>query len=210
MPSIASRKSLFAPRRLSGARLAAAGIACAFIGGCAWISEYDPATRWIYRIDVQQGVVVTQEMAAQLRPGLTRDQVRFVLGNPPLTDLYNPNRWDYVYRFQAGRGGVEERRFTVYFDKDLMVRAEGDPLPTEAAFVASRIKLNIDQNRRASGSSETGTSSESSVPDDDNSPTYWERIKGWFGGAPGSGPETPPASPTVPAAPNGPGDRPSS
>ena len=91
-----------------------------------------------YKINIQQGVVVTQEMADQLKPGMTRDQVRFVLGTPILTDPFHKDRWDYPFRFQPGRGRIEERRYTVYFENDRLVRANGDALPTEEEFAASR------------------------------------------------------------------------
>lgn len=81
-----------------------------------------------YRIDVQQGNVLTQEMVAQLRPGLTRDQVRFVLGTPLLVDMFHADRWDYIYRLQKGStGAVETRRFTVFFDGEgKLYRVTGD------------------------------------------------------------------------------------
>jgi len=56
-----------------------------------------------YRIDVRQGNFVTQEMVAQLKPGLTRDQVRFILGSPLVADMFHVDRWDYVYRFRPAR-----------------------------------------------------------------------------------------------------------
>lgn len=72
-----------------------------------------------YRIDVQQGNVLTQEMVAQLKPGQTREQVRYILGTPLLADIFHARRWDYVYRLQAGRTGeVSERRLTVFFDDE--------------------------------------------------------------------------------------------
>ena len=91
-----------------------------------------------YRLNIQQGVVVTQEMADQLQTGMTRDQVRFVLGTPILTDPFHKDQWDYPFRFQPGRGPVEERRFTVFFQDDKLVRYNGDSMPTEAEFAASR------------------------------------------------------------------------
>lgn len=91
-----------------------------------------------YKINIQQGVVVTQEMADQLKLGMTRDQVRFVLGTPILTDPFHKDRWDYPFRFQPGRGPIEERRFTVWFDNDVLARYNGDSLPTEEQFAASR------------------------------------------------------------------------
>lgn len=79
-----------------------------------------------YRIDVRQGNFVTQEMVAQLKPGMTRDQVRFILGTPLVADIFHAERWDYVYRFQPGKGAVQQRRLTVYFDNDKLARVAGD------------------------------------------------------------------------------------
>ncbi len=99
-----------------------------------------------YRINIQQGVVVTQEMADQLNVGMTKDQVRFVLGTPILTDPFHANRWDYPFRFQPGRGAVEERRFTVYFADDKLTGYNGDSLPTEEEF-AKQPELRDDAHR---------------------------------------------------------------
>ncbi|MEY2633830.1 MAG: hypothetical protein RIR00_2484 [Pseudomonadota bacterium] len=81
-----------------------------------------------YKIDVQQGNVVSHEMVAQLRPGQTRDQVRFILGTPLLADVFHKERWDYVYRFENGlNGAVTSRQFSVYFDQDgRLFRVGGD------------------------------------------------------------------------------------
>ena len=86
-----------------------------------------------YRIDVQQGNVLSQEMVSQLRPGLTRDQVRFILGTPVLMDMFHANRWDYFYSLQKGRSGeIESRRFSVFFDADgRLVRVSGDVAPAQ-------------------------------------------------------------------------------
>ena len=90
-----------------------------------------------YRIDVRQGNFVTQEMVAQLKPGLTRDQVRFILGSPLLVDMFHSDRWDYVYRFQSGRGVTDQRKLTVFFQDNKLSRVEGDvvagaPTPSPA------------------------------------------------------------------------------
>jgi outer membrane protein assembly factor BamE len=79
-----------------------------------------------YRIDVRQGNMVTQEMVAQLKPGLTREQVRFVLGTPLLTDVFHADRWDYVYRLQTGDGEVQQRRLAVFFVDGKLARLGGD------------------------------------------------------------------------------------
>jgi len=79
-----------------------------------------------YRIDVRQGNYVDQEMVARLKKGMTREQVRFALGTPLIVDVFHPDRWDYVYRFQPGRGEPEQRVLSVFFDGDRLDRVEGD------------------------------------------------------------------------------------
>lgn len=86
-----------------------------------------------YRIDVRQGNYVTQDMVAQLKPGMTREQVRYVLGTPLVTDVFHADRWDYVYLFRPGKGAdVQERRLAVIFAGDRLARLEGDVRPAEA------------------------------------------------------------------------------
>lgn len=81
-----------------------------------------------YKIDVQQGNVLSQEMVSQLKPGQTRDQVRFLLGTPMIADVFHQQRWDYLYSFKNGATGqIQSRRFSVFFDNEgLLARVEGD------------------------------------------------------------------------------------
>lgn len=89
-----------------------------------------------YRIDVRQGNYVTPQMVALLKPGQSRDQVRFILGTPLVTDPFHADRWDYVYRFQPGHGEVRQHRLTVYFAEGKLTRFDGDvvadPSPSSA------------------------------------------------------------------------------
>ena len=110
-------------------RTLAAAAFCALLAACS----YKPSFINEYKIDVQQGNVLTQEMVAQLRPGQTRDQVRFVLGTPLVSDIFHADRWDYVYRFQPGKGAAQERRLTVIFEEGRLVRLDGDVRAAEAA-----------------------------------------------------------------------------
>jgi outer membrane protein assembly factor BamE len=105
------------------ARMAAIFLVFA-VGACSWV----PRPIREYKIDIQQGNVLTQDMVAQLRPGLSRDQVRFILGTPVLMDMFHAKRWDYIYRLQKGSTGeVEMRRFSVFFgDDDRLIRVGGD------------------------------------------------------------------------------------
>lgn len=79
-----------------------------------------------YRMDVQQGNVVTQDMVAKLRPGMTRAQVRYVLGTPLVTDTFHPERWDYFYKFDRAGDPAEQRRLTLVFKEDQLDRIIGD------------------------------------------------------------------------------------
>ena len=83
----------------------------------------------LYKPEVQQGTLLTAEMLAKLRPGMTKRQVRLLLGSPPVTDTFRPERWDYVY--SVGRAGekVTPQHLTLYFRNDALVRAEGDLAP---------------------------------------------------------------------------------
>ena len=90
--------------------------------GCGYFPILSP-----YTIEVQQGNYITQEMTAQLKPGLTRDQVRFVLGTPLVSDVFHDDRWDYVFtRRRANSKDVEVRRIAVYFEDGKLKRVEGD------------------------------------------------------------------------------------
>ena len=79
-----------------------------------------------YRMEIQQGNFVSQEMVAQLKPGMTKEQVRFVLGTPLVTDIFHPDRWDYVYWREATNGSREQRKLTVVFDNGQLARLDGD------------------------------------------------------------------------------------
>jgi outer membrane protein assembly factor BamE len=79
-----------------------------------------------YKVEIQQGNVITQAMVAKLQPGMTRSQVRFVLGSPPITDMFHANRWDYVYRLSKKGKLAEERKLTLFFENDQLVRVAGD------------------------------------------------------------------------------------
>jgi len=122
-----------------------------------------------YKIDVQQGNVLTQEMVSQLRPGLSKDQVRFILGTPVLMDVFHGNRWDYVYRLKRGStGAVEMRKFSVFFDAEgKLVRVAGD---VTAAQVSD---MNLEPEKSAR-EIDLG-----SVSDDAKAPTV--ENKGFFG-----------------------------
>ena len=97
-----------------------------------------------YKIDIVQGNFVSKEQAAALQNGMSRIQVRDILGTPLLTSLFHADRWDYVFTFKRQGREPQARKVTVFFKGDAMERVEADELPTEAEFVAS-----LDSGRRA-------------------------------------------------------------
>lgn len=106
-------------------------------------STYDNTSRKVanaitpYRINIVQGNFVSREAAAQLREGMTREQVKFLLGTPLLADVFHGNRWDYVFSFRRGNTPVvQQRRYTVFFDGDKLAKFGGDELPSEYELIA--------------------------------------------------------------------------
>ena len=113
-------------------------LATALLGGCE--ARQIPG---VYRIDVQQGNVVTPEQIARLEPGMEQRKVRFIMGSPLLIDVFNQERWDYVYEFRPGSffGDPVHRRVSLYFENELLARVEGDVEP------ASREELDVPRDR---------------------------------------------------------------
>ena len=83
----------------------------------------------VYRINVEQGNVVTEEMVEQLRPGLNRRQVRYIMGTPLIEDAFHSDRWDYRYLLRNGNETLSENRLTLWFEGDELIRAEGPDAP---------------------------------------------------------------------------------
>ena len=89
-----------------------------------------------YKVDVQQGNAITQEMVAKLKPGMSKSQVRFILGTPLLTDVFHADRWDYVFVDERAGKVKERRRVAVLFKGDVLMRVDGDAAPAAADAVA--------------------------------------------------------------------------
>jgi outer membrane protein assembly factor BamE len=90
-----------------------------------------------YKMDIQQGNVVTQDMVQKLQPGMSRSQVRFLLGTPLIVDPFRVDRWDYVYLYKKGGQPAEQRRLIVIFQDDKLLRTEGDQMPPGPAPTAA-------------------------------------------------------------------------
>ena len=116
--------------------------ACAVLASCSSStlsqSSANPVN-WItpYKIDVIQGNFVAKEQIEQLQAGMSRDQVKAVLGTPLMSSLFHADRWDYVFTLK--RQGVEPQAFkyTVFFKGDQLERYAGDAMPSEAEFIST-------------------------------------------------------------------------
>ena len=92
-----------------------------------------------YRMEIQQGNFVSQEMVSKLKPGMSKDQVRFVMGTPLITDSFHGERWDYVFRRQkANSRELEQRRLAVFFEDGKLKRVDGDVTPGPGADAAGQ------------------------------------------------------------------------
>lgn len=88
-----------------------------------------------YKIEIQQGNFVSQEMVSQLKSGMSKEQVRQIMGTPLLTDIFHAERWDYVYSRETTEGKREKRKLAIFFEDGKLARIDGDELlrPTSAA-----------------------------------------------------------------------------
>jgi outer membrane protein assembly factor BamE len=105
--------------------------AALLVAGCA---QRDPNRSGLlqpYRTDLPQGNYLTQATLDQVREGMSREQVRFVLGTPLLRHVFHPDRWDYVFRYQFPNGRAELRRATILFKDDRVVSIDAEALPAK-------------------------------------------------------------------------------
>ena len=115
----------------SGRNLFLIATACILlVTGCTGVRNFSLKP---YRINIQQGNYLEERDVDEVEPGMTRSQVRFLLGTPMVADPFTPNRWDYVYYLKIGRSGdVYRRHFVIFFEGDIVARIEkpetGNPI----------------------------------------------------------------------------------
>lgn len=162
------------------------------ISGCA---DYNWKLPGVYRIPIQQGTVIEQSQVNQLKPGMAKDQVEFIMGSPVVVDPFHSNRWEYLYTFKKGSDRVrEQRHITLHFnDDDKLDRVSGDIEAVPAEQLAEP---------------EEGQQAETiKVPDDRSKPGIFSRMfdRKPRGETPrqtgGDGAETPPGTEPAPAEP---------
>ena len=108
-------------------RLIASLVAVLLLSGCSFP----------YRIDVQQGNYVPEDVAAKVQVGMTKPQVRALLGTPLLNDIFHGNRWDYFFSSVKGGRAEDRTRFSIFFENDKVVRMEGKARPALPAPVVA-------------------------------------------------------------------------
>ena len=94
------------------------------LSGCGFVPRIPGVSP--YRIDIQQGNYISSDLVGQLRPGMSKEQVRLTLGTPLLTDIFHADRWDYVYYRERPGAKTEQRKLTVFVEDGKLTRLDGD------------------------------------------------------------------------------------
>jgi outer membrane protein assembly factor BamE len=121
------------------------------LAGCS--SEGDRKLPGVYRVDVQQGNIIDQEMLDKLRPGMDKNQVRFIMGTPAITDPFHSDRWDYVFTLSKSGRTRQQRHIVVHFQDNKLVRVEGDVVtgvrksPDDLEARAASVEVPLERNK---------------------------------------------------------------
>ena len=92
-----------------------------FLSGCG-----------VHRVPIQQGNIITQAMVDQLAPGITREQVAYIMGEPVLRNTFDDDRWDYVYTIEVPNAFSSRQLVSLFFENDVLVYLTGDMVPSSA------------------------------------------------------------------------------
>ena len=135
-----------------------------------------------YRMVIQQGNFISQEMVAQLKPGMTKEQVRFVLGTPLVTDIFHADRWDYVFFRETADGKREQRNLSVLFEDSKLVRVLGDLMPPEGAVRSSGFETQLKPDTKAKPAvkqeAEAAAKADEAPPaEEKKEPGFFERLR---------------------------------
>jgi outer membrane protein assembly factor BamE len=154
-------------KRLALSTLFAA--ACLLASGC------------VYKMSIQQGNYLVADSVSQLKEGMTRSQVRFLLGTPMVPDAFDNSRWDYYYFFSSQHQKQPlKRRLTVYFEDERVQRYENQGVPTQTDLQ----QLERDLQRAIAATKKN-----------EKKPSMWKRMTGHGDAKPAEGTAEPTASP---------------
>ena len=156
-------------------------LSIALLGGCGLSNLKFPEVKIprVYKIPVQQGNVITQEMVNRLKPGMTRNQVSFVMGDTVLQDPFERNRWVYLYTLEVPDFFNQQLKMVLDFEDDLLTTITGDlaPIPEEAAEteaaeeeateVEAGAETPAEPNAESETETETETDSQASLSDEE-------------------------------------------
>lgn len=117
----------------------------------------------VYTIDIQQGNIIDQAMIDQLRPGMNKRQVLYIMGSPMLDDVFHKNRWDYLYSDQPEGEDSVQKQISLFFENDQIVGIQGDFRPSAVPVIKTSGETTVD------------------VPKRDLEKTLWEKITGLIG-----------------------------
>jgi outer membrane protein assembly factor BamE len=117
----------------------------------------------VYTIPIQQGNIIEQSMIDQLRPGMTKRQVLYIMGSPMLDDVLHKNRWDYMYSNHPSGEDRIQHQISLFFDNDQIVGIQGDFRPSAVPVIKASEETTVD------------------VPKRDLEKTLWEIISGAAG-----------------------------
>ena len=144
------RKSLFSLSLLTSLTLVS----------CSTILNHLPG---VYTLEIQQGNIIDQTMVDQLRPGMNKRQVLYIMGSPMLDDVFHKNRWDYLYSDKPSGEDNVQKQLSLFFENDQIVGVQGDFKPSSVPVINPSTETTVD------------------VPKRDLDKTLWEKITGLFG-----------------------------
>lgn len=102
----------------------------------------------VYTLEIQQGNIIDQAMVDQLRPGMTKRQVLYIMGSPMLNDVFHQERWDYIYYDKVNGEDKVQKKVSLYFDKDQIIGIQGDLRPSATPVVKTSNETTVDVPKR--------------------------------------------------------------
>jgi outer membrane protein assembly factor BamE len=102
----------------------------------------------VYRLEIQQGNIIDQAMVDQLRPGMNKRQVLYIMGSPMLDDVFHKNRWDYLYSDQPSGEDRVQKRISLFFENDQIAGVQGDFRPSATPVIKTSGETTVDVPKR--------------------------------------------------------------